>query len=170
MVKNSPSKRCENLTKGEIVMNGEGAIQLNGKPKTIFTSLLDPEVLKNCIMGCNELNKQEDNVYVADILIGVAAVKGKYDVTIRLSDLQPPNSYKLIVNGEGAPGFVDAEAKIQLIQIDDENTELRYTYEAAVGGKVAAIGQRMLGGVAKLIIKDFFKKIKRELEKVNIAD
>ena len=57
-----------------------------------------------------------------------------------------------------------------MVSVDDENTELRYTYEAAVGGKVASIGQRMLGGVAKLIIKDFFKKIKRELDKVNIAD
>jgi len=151
-------------------MNGEGSIQLNGKIGTVFTSLLDPEVLKNCIMGCNELTKKEDNTYVADLSVGVAAVKGKYDATIFLADLQPPNSYKLIVNGEGAPGFVDAEAEIQLVPIDDENTELRYTYEAAVGGKVAAIGQRMLGGVAKLIIKDFFKKIKKELEKVNIAD
>jgi uncharacterized protein len=151
-------------------MDGEGSIQLNGNIGTVFTSLLDPEVLKNCIMGCNDLTKKEDNVYVADLSVGVAAVKGKYDATIHLADLQPPNSYKLIVNGEGAPGFVDAEAEIQLVPIDDENTELRYTYEAAVGGKVAAIGQRMLGGVAKLIIKDFFKKIKRELEKVNIAD
>ncbi|MCM3568466.1 carbon monoxide dehydrogenase subunit G [Neobacillus mesonae] len=151
-------------------MNGEGAIQLNGKVETVFTSLLDPEVLKNCIMGCNQLNKQGDNVYVADLSVGVAAVKGKYDATIRLTDLTPPNSYKLIVNGEGAPGFVEAEAEIQLVQVDDQHTELRYTYEAAVGGKVAAIGQRMLGGVAKLIIKDFFKKIKKELEKVNIAD
>ena len=151
-------------------MNGEGAIQLNGKVEKVFTSLLDPEVLKSCIMGCNELNKKEDNVYVADLSVGVAAVKGKYDATIRLADVQPPNSYKLIVNGEGAPGFVDAEALIQLVPIDDENTELKYTYEAQVGGKVAAIGQRMLGGVAKLIIKDFFKKIKKELEKVNIAE
>ncbi|WP_066389084.1 SRPBCC family protein [Neobacillus mesonae] len=151
-------------------MNGEGAIQLNGKVETVFTSLLDPEVLKNCIMGCNELNKKEENVYVADLSVGVAAVKGKYDATIRLADMQPPNSYKLIVNGEGAPGFVDAEALIQLVPIDGENTELKYTYEAQVGGKVAAIGQRMLGGVAKLIIKDFFKKIKKELEKVNIAE
>ncbi|URT68979.1 SRPBCC family protein [Cytobacillus firmus] len=151
-------------------MNGEGNIQLNGNLDKVFSSLLDPEVLKNCIMGCKELYKQETNMYVADLSVGVAAVKGKYDATIRLTDLEPPHSYKLIVHGEGAPGFVDAEAAIHLVSVDDENTELRYTYEAAVGGKVASIGQRMLGGVAKLIIKDFFKKIKRELDKVNIAD
>ncbi|WNS73648.1 carbon monoxide dehydrogenase subunit G [Bacillus sp. DTU_2020_1000418_1_SI_GHA_SEK_038] len=151
-------------------MNGDGAIQLDGNLETVFTSLLDPVVLQNCIMGCNQLNKQGENVYVADLSVGVAAVKGKYDATIRLTDLNPPNSYKLIVNGQGAPGFVEAEAEIQLIRIDDEQTELRYTYEAAVGGKVAAIGQRMLGGVAKLIIKDFFKKIKKELEAVHLAD
>ena len=151
-------------------MNGDGNIQLNGNVETVFNNLLDPEVLKSCIMGCEELQKQWDNVYLANLSVGVAAVKGKYDATITLSDLEPPNHYKLIVHGEGAPGFVDAEADIYLTQLDEENTELRYVYEAAVGGKVASIGQRMLGGVAKLIIKDFFKKIKNELEKVDIEN
>lgn len=151
-------------------MNGEGTIQLNGDQETVFASLLDPEVLKSCIMGCKELTQQEKNVYVAELSIGVAAVKGKYDAKIQLSDVQAPNSYKLIVKGEGTPGFVDAEAEIHLVPIDADHTELKYTYEAVVGGKVAAIGQRMLGGVAKLIIKDFFKKIKKELEKASVVN
>ena len=151
-------------------MNGKGSIKLQGNRETVFTSLLNPEVLKNCIMGCKELIQQEENVYQVDLSVGVAAVKGKYDATIRLADVNTPESYRLIVNGEGGPGFVDAEAEIQLVDVDDNKTELKYTYEAEVGGKVASIGQRMLGGVAKLIINDFFKKVKKELEKVNTLE
>ena len=130
-------------------MNGKGSIKLQGNRETVFTSLLNPEVLKNCIMGCKELIQQEENVYQVDLSVGVAAVKGKYDATIRLADVNAPESYRLIVHGEGGPGFVDAEAEIQLVDVDDNKTELKYTYEAEVGGKVASIGQRMLGGVAK---------------------
>ncbi|MDY0393785.1 FAD binding domain-containing protein [Virgibacillus halophilus] len=144
-------------------MNGKGSIKLQGNKETVFTSLLDPDVLRNCIMGCKELIQQEENVYKVDLSVGVAAVKGKYDATMRLADVSVPESYKLIVHGEGGPGFVDAEAEIHLVDVDDSKTELTYTYEAQVGGKVAAIGQRMLGGVAKLIINDFFKKIKKRV-------
>lgn len=151
-------------------MNGNGSIKLQGDKETVFNSLLNPEVLKNCIMGCKELVKQEENEYKVDLSVGVAAVKGKYDATIRLVDVNAPDSYKLIVHGEGGPGFVDAEAEIQLVTADDTKTELKYVYEAEVGGKVAAIGQRMLSGVAKLIINDFFKKVKKELEKVNALE
>ncbi|MFD2211387.1 carbon monoxide dehydrogenase subunit G [Virgibacillus halophilus] len=151
-------------------MNGKGSIKLQGNKETVFTSLLDPDVLRNCIMGCKELIQQEENVYKVDLSVGVAAVKGKYDATMRLADVSVPESYKLIVHGEGGPGFVDAEAEIHLVDVDDSKTELTYTYEAQVGGKVAAIGQRMLGGVAKLIINDFFKKIKKELERMNALE
>jgi carbon monoxide dehydrogenase subunit G len=151
-------------------MNGEGTIALKGSPDTIFSSLLDPEVLKNCIMGCKNLDKQDEETYKANLSVGIAAIKGKYDATIRLTDVQSPNHYKLIVHGEGAPGFVDADADIDLTLTDEKTTELRYSYNADVGGKVASIGQRMLGGVAKLIIKDFFKKMKQELEKVETAE
>lgn len=150
-------------------MNGEGKIDLKGSKERVYNNLLDPEVLKTCIMGCKSIAKKDDTTYKADLVVGIAAVKGKYDATIRLEDLHPPDHYKLIVHGEGGPGFVDAQANIDLVEIDDETTQLRYNYTADVGGKVASIGQRMLGGVAKLIIKDFFKKVKRELDKIEVS-
>lgn len=152
--------------KEETKMNGEGQIDLNGSKEQVFKKLLDPEVLKSCIMGCKTITKVDDETYQADLTVGIAAVKGKYDATIRLKDLQPPNHYKLVVHGEGTPGFVDAEADINLVSNEDETTKLQYSYTADVGGKVASVGQRMLGGVAKLIIKDFFKKAKREMDKI----
>ncbi len=119
-------------------------------------------MLAECIMGCKKLELVEEGKYRADLTVGIAAVKGKYDATITLADVQAPASYKLIVHGEGGPGFLDAEGQLRLTSLDDGKTALFYSYNAEVGGKVAAIGQRMLGGVAKLIIGDFFsKKIKK---------
>ncbi|MEK4381587.1 carbon monoxide dehydrogenase subunit G [Aeribacillus sp. FSL K6-2848] len=146
-------------------MNGKGSVTLNAGIEKAWEVLLDPEALKNCIMGCKKLESVNENKYEAEVSIGIAAVKGKYESTIEIADVQKPNHYKLVVKGEGGPGSVEAAGVVDLVPIDDNKTELNYTYEAEVGGKVAMVGQRMLNGVAKLIIQDFFKKFNKELAK-----
>lgn len=146
-------------------MNGNGSIELNGSIDYVFKKLLDPKVLTECIMGCTSMELVGEGRYRADLSIGVAAVKGKYDAYITVEEVQEPYHFKLVVHGEGGPGYVDAEGIIDLEPLGDKNTLLKYTYNAEVGGKVAAIGQRMLGGVAKLVISDFFKKIRKNLER-----
>lgn len=150
-------------------MDGKGEIKLPGKKEDVFRDLMDSSLLEKCIMGCKKLEIVEDNRYVADLSVGIAAVKGKYDTTIELKDVQSPDGYTIVMHGEGNPGFVDATGYIELEGINEEEILLKYTYEADVGGKVASIGQRMLGGVAKLIINDFFKKAKKELERRQTA-
>lgn len=145
-------------------MTGNGSVELNASVEQVWAKILNPEVLADCIMGCKELVLQEDGKYRADLAVGVAAVKGKYDATIQLADVEELKSYKLIVRGEGAPGFVEAEGLIELTRVEEGTTALTYSYQAEVGGKVASIGQRMLGGVAKLLISDFFKKMKKQVE------
>ncbi|MED1644425.1 carbon monoxide dehydrogenase subunit G [Brevibacillus agri] len=145
-------------------MNGNGSVELNASIEQVWAKILNPEVLSQCIMGCKELVLIEDGKYRADLAVGIAAVKGIYDATIQLADVQELKSYKLVVRGEGAPGFVEAEGLIELTSVEGGGTTLSYSYNAEVGGKVAAIGQRMLGGVAKLLISDFFKKLKKEIE------
>jgi carbon monoxide dehydrogenase subunit G len=145
-------------------MNGNGSIELNAPIEHVWNKLMDPEVLSQCIMGCKQMVQIEEGKYRAELSVGIAAVKGTYDATVALTDVQAPKSYKLVVHGEGAPGYVDAEGLIQLSEQEGGKTTLSYDYNAEVGGKVAAIGQRMLGGVAKLIINDFFKKLKKEIE------
>ncbi|PZE20757.1 SRPBCC family protein [Paenibacillus xerothermodurans] len=145
-------------------MNGSGSLELQAPVEHVWAKLMDPEVLAGCMMGCKKLEPVGEDKYQADLSVGIAAVKGKYDATIALVDVQAPSSYKLIMHGEGAPGFLDAEGVLHLISTDENRTTLTYSYTAEVGGKVAAIGQRMLGGVAKLIINDFFKKMKKEVE------
>lgn len=146
-------------------MDGKGSLKLEANIQRAWDVLLDQESLKKCIMGCEKLELIDENTYQADLSVGIAAVKGKYTSTIKLENIEEPTSYTLIVHGEGGPGNVEATANINLTQEDEEQTRLDYSFEAEVGGKVAMIGQRMLGGVAKLIIKDFFKKFGEELKK-----
>ncbi|PLS16019.1 carbon monoxide dehydrogenase [Bacillus sp. M6-12] len=150
-------------------MNGSGSLKLDAGIEKSWDVLLDPNVLKKCIMGCQKLELVEENKYNADLSIGIAAVKGKYESTIEIADIERPGHYKLIVKGEGGPGNVEAAGVIDLTPIDENTTQLSYTYEAEIGGKVAMIGQRMLGGVAKLIIQDFFKKLSKELKSIETS-
>lgn len=145
-------------------MNGKGSVQLDAGIEKAWDVLMDPEILANCIMGCEKLNLVEEGVYRADLQVGIAAVKGSYSSTIELTDLEKPKHYKMIVKGEGGPGHVEATGIVDLESVDENTTKLNYSYEADVGGKVAMVGQRMLGGVAKMIIKDFFKKFSKEID------
>ncbi len=145
-------------------MDGTGSLKLEAGIEKSWEVLLNPDVLQRCIMGCEKLEVINENTYHADLSVGIAAVKGKYTSTIELTNIEAPTRYTLIVKGEGGPGSVEATADITLTGESENTTVLTYSYEAEVGGKVAMIGQRMLGGVAKLIIKDFFKKLGNELK------
>ncbi|MBX9955137.1 carbon monoxide dehydrogenase subunit G [Peribacillus simplex] len=151
-------------------MEGKGSLNLPAGIEQSWDVLLDSEVLKRCIMGCKKLELVEENKYEADISMGVASVKGDYSTTIELANINKPISYQMIVKGEGGPGSIEAVADITLESVDENNTVLSYSFEAEVGGKVAMVGQRMLGGVSKLVIKDFFKKFGKELKKAEVTN
>jgi len=152
------------------MLEGKGSLNLPAGIEQSWDVLLDSEVLKRCIMGCKKLELVEENKYEADISMGVASVKGDYSTTIELANINKPISYQMIVKGEGGPGSIEAVADITLESVDENNTVLSYSFEAEVGGKVAMVGQRMLGGVSKLVIKDFFKKFGKELKKAEVTN
>ncbi|MFJ9382537.1 carbon monoxide dehydrogenase subunit G [Peribacillus sp. NPDC101481] len=152
------------------MMEGKGSLNLPAGIEKSWDVLLDSEVLKRCIMGCKKLELVEENKYEADISMGVASVKGDYSTTIELANINKPISYQMIVKGEGGPGSIEAVADITLESVDENNTVLSYSFEAEVGGKVAMVGQRMLGGVSKLVIKDFFKKFGKELKNAEVTN
>lgn len=146
------------------MMEGKGKINLPGNKKEVFEEMLNPELLEKCIMGCKEFHVIEDNKYKAELSVGIAAVKGKYDADINVKNIAEGESYTLVIHGEGNPGLVDAVADITFEENGNDDTLVKYEYQADAGGKIASIGQRMLGGVAKLVINDFFKKAKNELK------
>lgn len=124
--------------------------------ESVWQALNDPEVLKQCIPGCEEVVKVSDSEFTARATLKVGPVKATFAGKVTLRDLDPPNGYTIAGGGQGgAAGFAKGEAKV-VLDADGAGTVLRYTAHAAVGGKLAQIGSRVLDGVAKKMADDFF--------------
>jgi carbon monoxide dehydrogenase subunit G len=121
-------------------------------PQDVWDGLLDPEVLAATMPGCDKLELVGENQYEGILNIKVGPVQGKFKGRIELEDIQPPSGYSMKVDGQGAPGFVKATAKILLAQ-DGSGTRMTYDGDAQVGGRIASVGQRLLESSAKAIIK-----------------
>jgi uncharacterized protein len=145
-----------------VLVNVEGTRTIGTQRDRVWAALLDPAILSRSIPGCKSLVADGDRTYVLRIELGVGAVKGTYDGRVRLEDLDAPNAYTMHVEANGSAGFVNATAHIAL---DDAaaGTGLRYRADANVGGLVAGVGGRMLAGVAKAVIDQFFKNFEREV-------
>lgn len=126
-----------------------------------FQLLIDPDVLTKCIPGVKQLTARSEHTYEADLEIGVAGIKGRYKGNVEMADVDAPNSYRLLIKGEGPMGFLEGDVKIALTA-DGADTTIAYDGEATVGGTVAGVGQRVLSGVAKLLIGQFFNAVAKE--------
>ena len=137
-----------------ITMNGEH--QLAASQQTVWEKLNDPLVLKACIPGCESLDKTSDGGFAAVATIKIGPVKARFKGAVTLSDLDPPNGYKISGQGEGGvAGFAKGGATVKLAP-KDGGTLLSYAVEAQIGGKLAQLGQRLINGAAKKVADDFF--------------
>jgi len=136
----------------------EGSYTFNAPRARVWDVLLDPKVLAQCLPGCEGLKELSPDQYEATMKVGIAAVKGSYKGKVAIKDRQPPSHYVLSGEGSGGPGFMQGDVAIDLEESNGQ-TVLKYSADAKVGGLIASIGQRMLGGVAKMMVEQFFKKI-----------
>ena len=136
-------------------MDITAAYKFAATQQQVWTLLMDPEAIKSCLPGCRELRPIGENRYQAEISIGVAAVTGTFTSTVTLSDLQPPNSYRLSVDATGKPGFAKGSATI-VLKPTGEGTEVDVTATSEVGGLIARVGQRLIDGVARMTMDRFF--------------
>jgi uncharacterized protein len=127
-----------------------------------YTKLQDPEILARCMPGCDHLAKIGENEYEMKMKMVISSVKGLFGGTVRLADQNPPDSFRLLVEGTGKVGFLKGEGLLTLAPVESA-TEVRYEGEVQVGGMIAGVGQRLLDVTAKLIIKKFFEKFTGEL-------
>ena len=130
----------------------------------VFALITDPAVLQRCIAGCEKMERTGEDHYNAHLKIGVAGLKGNYVGQVHLQDKKPPESYQLLIEGKGGPGFVKGTAFIQLVD-KGAQTEIRCDADAQVGGMIAAIGSRLVDAIAKKMMDDFFKKFAEEVAK-----
>jgi len=135
-------------------MNGE--FRIPAPRQRVWEGLNDPEVLKQCIPGCQSLEKVSDTEFNGRVIASVGPVRATFGGKVKLSDLDPPQSYTISGEGSGGvAGFAKGGAKVNLAE-DGASTLLTYAVEAQVGGKLAQVGSRLIDGVARKMATDFF--------------
>jgi hypothetical protein len=145
-------------------MNMTGERFIRAPREAVWAGLNDPLVLKACIPGCESIEKISDTQMKAVAGIKLGPVSAKFQGKVTLSDLDPPNGYKISGEGQGGPaGFAKGGAEVRLVD-QDAGTLLTYTVDAQVGGKIAQIGARLIDATAKSLAEQFFKKFAAAVE------
>ena len=139
-------------------MDLTGDYRIPAPRETVWAALNNPEILKACIPGCEELNKTSDTEFVARVVAKIGPVKAGFGGKVTLSDIDPPNGYTISGEGQGgAAGFAKGGAKVRLEAVDGgAATVLHYAADAQIGGKLAQIGSRLVEGSAKKLADEFF--------------
>lgn len=147
-----------------MAMTMSGECQLAAPRQTVWQMLNDAEVLKACIPGCEELNKASDTELQAVAVVKIGPVKARFKGKVHLTDLDPPNGYRISGEGEGGvAGFAKGGATVTLAE-NAGGTLLSYNVEAQIGGKLAQLGQRLINGAAKKIADDFFANFAKAVD------
>lgn len=148
-------------------MEMQGSRHLAVTQKQAWDALNDPAVLKVCIPGCDKIEATGENQYAVGVAVKIGPVSAKFAGKIALSDINPPNNYKITFDGQGgAAGFGKGTSEVKLAPgAEGPGCELSYSVQASVGGKIAQVGQRLIDGVAKSMAEDFFKRFDAEMER-----
>src|SRR5881227_1214280 len=141
-----------------MAMTMTGEVQLPAPRQTVWEKLNDTDTLKATIPGCESLEKTSDTSFSAVAVTKIGPVKAKWKGKVTLNDLDPPNGYRIVGEGEGGvAGFAKGNAKVSLSD-KDGGSLLTYGVEAQIGGKLAQLGQRLINSAAKKTADDFFVK------------
>ena len=139
-------------------MDMTGEYRISAPRQKVWEALNNPEILKQCIPGCETIEKQSDTEMTATVRAKVGPVSARFGGKVTLSDLDPPNGYRISGEGTGGPaGFAKGGATVKLSD-DGDGTRLNYSVEANVGGKLAQIGSRLIDATARKMADDFFAK------------
>lgn len=137
-------------------ISGSAALPL--PPEEAYRRLQDPEFLAKAIPGCEGLEKIGEDAYRMKMKMAMASLSGAFEGTVKIADQTPPSSFRLIVEGSGKIGFMKGDGLLKL-SAKDAGTDVAYEGDVQVGGTMAAVGQRLIDGAAKMMIKRFFEKL-----------
>jgi len=128
-----------------------------------WNALMDPEVLKACVPGCEAIERLGDNAFQVLMVARVGPVSAKFKGKLTLTEVKPPNSYSMAFEGQGgAAGFAKGGAQVRLLA-EKDHTKLAYDVKANVGGKLAQIGSRLVDAAARKVADDFFRNFNEQL-------
>jgi uncharacterized protein len=142
-------------------MKIEGSHTIKAPRESLYQLMVDPEILRRCVPGCQSLEAVGDGSYKVTLKAGVGSIKGVFTGSIKLEEMREPEHYKMIVDAKGPAGFMKGEGLIDLAE-QGEETLVNYTGETSVGGTIAGVGQRMVQSTAKMMAGQFFAAIEAE--------
>jgi uncharacterized protein len=141
---------------------------LNAPRDRVWQLLNDPTFLKECLPGCESMEATGPDQYRVTLTVGIAAVKGKYSGSVTLSEKEPPQRFKMQVEGKGTGGFMQGTGLLELSE-DPQGTKVAYQGDVQVGGPIASVGQRLLEGAAKMMVGQFFTAVNTQLATLSSA-
>lgn len=143
-------------------MDITGTYTFNAPRDRVWALLMDPQVISSCIPGCEAFEPLGEDRYRARLNVALAAISGSYDGTIALTEMVPPDSYRLMAEGQGRPGFVKGSAAIAL-RDDGGATVVDVKGTVQTGGPIARVGQRLISSVSKMMMDRFFACLQGKL-------
>lgn len=145
-------------------MKLEGDFTFDAPPERVWKTLLDPQAIAKSMPGCDGMEEVGENQYKAIMNVKVGPVQGRFDGTVRLSDIQPMTSYRLTVQGKGSTGFMKGDGVLSLRPAEEAGkTAVHYSVDAQVGGRIAGIGQRLLETTAKSITRQSLETLNSQM-------
>ena len=145
-------------------MKVTGTYTFDADIQTVWDSMLSPDVLSGCIPGCDRLTPSGDDSYEVDLTVRIASIRGSYKGAVKIEDKVNLQSYRMVVTGSGRGGSVQGSGDLRFSQ-DDGRTTIEVTGDSQVTGVVARVGQRLLGGVSRMMMNQFFDCLRSKIEK-----
>lgn len=134
------------------------------KQQTVWTYLHNPRVLEKTLPGCKKLSNAGEGHYLVEMGLDLGPVKGLFTGTVDLTELEEPNRYRLLLKGIGKPGELESDTRI-LLRPTEGGTDVLCSAEVHMTGMMATFGQRIMSGVARLLLSRFFKNVESEMRK-----
>ncbi|HEV8395902.1 MAG TPA: carbon monoxide dehydrogenase subunit G [Vicinamibacterales bacterium] len=144
-------------------MDLNGSYTFDAPPARVWDLLMDPAVISSCIPGCDSMEPDGEDRYKVKLTVAIAAITGGYEGTVAITDKVQPSSYRLTVEGQGKPGFAKGNSAITL-RADGDKTIVDVTGTVQTGGPIARVGQRLIGGVSKMMLDRFFACLQGKVE------
>lgn len=147
-------------------MDMNGSERIEAPLETVWQALNDPDILRQCIPGCEALEKTSDTNMTATVSLKIGPVKARFEGAVELSNLNPLHSYTISGEGKGGiVGFAKGGADVNLEVNGPETTLLSYAVKAEIGGKIAQLGARLIDSTAKRLAGEFFKNFRETVGK-----
>jgi len=144
-------------------MQIEGTFAIKAAREEVFQGLMDPQCLSKAVPGCEKLTPLGNNKYAVTLKIGIAAVKGTYSGRVQVDEIVAPKAYRMTVEGSSALGVVKGTGHIRLAD-EGMDSKVSYTGDVQVSGKIASVGHRFLGMIARMLIGRFFDEMAKQIE------